>query len=198
VSRCVDLLEAGGPSLVIAYPRTTLIDESGAEIGPLDDEDLALDDGSPSRRLDQLLRHRLEWHPVFGVMRTDALRSTRAIGTFPLADVALLAEMAMRGRFQQVPDRLFLRRYHEERSIAAGPSFVQQVAWYNPGRKARFAMPQARLSFELLAAVRRAPLSTGDKARAAWAVLRRWTYPHLRHIGGEAKIAVRAMRAPRA
>ena len=42
VSRCVDLLETGGPSLVIAYPRTTLIDESGAEIGPLDDDDLAL------------------------------------------------------------------------------------------------------------------------------------------------------------
>ena len=197
VGRCVNALEAGGPSLVIAYPQTTLIDQAGAEIGPLDDHDLILDDASPARRLGRLLRHRLEWHPVFGVMRTDVLRTTRQIGTFPSADIALLAEMALRGRFEQVPDRLFRRRYHEERSIAAGPSFVEQLAWYKPGRRARFAMPQARLSYELLAAVARSPIPPGQKAQAARLVLQRWTVPHLRHIGGEAKIALRTVRRPR-
>ena len=55
-------------------------------------------------------------------MRTDVLRTTRGIGVFPMADVVLLAEMALRGRFRQVPEPLFLRRYHEQRSIAAGPT----------------------------------------------------------------------------
>ena len=45
------------------------------------------------------------------------------VGAFVLADVAVLAELAMRGRFHQVPERLFLRRYHDQRSIAANPSF---------------------------------------------------------------------------
>jgi len=191
LSQCVGALKEGGDGTVIAFPQTTLIDESGREIGPLDDEDLVLTSGSAVERLDVLLRHRIEWHPVFGVMRTAVLRETRAIGSFPLADVALLAEMALRGRFRQVPGRLFLRRYHEGRSIAAGPSFLQQVAWYDPRRRSRFAMPQTRLTYELLGAVARAPLSPGDRLRGAAAVLRRWTLPHWRHIGGEAKLVLR-------
>ena len=193
VRRCVDLLESGGPSVVIAYPRTTLIDAAGMEMGPLDDDDLVLDDPDPVVRLDQLLRHRVEWHPVFGVMRSDVLRATRAIGAFPLADVALLAEMALRGGFHQVPDRLFLRRYHDQRSIAAGPSFLEQVAWYNPRRTVRFAMPQTRLTYELLAAAARAPLTNRDRSRSMAAVVRRWTLPHWRHIGGEAKLVLRGL-----
>ena len=193
LSRCVAMLDAGGPSVVIAYPQTTLVDASGAEMGPLDDDDLVLDSHKPPVRLDQLLRHRIEWHPVFGVMRTDVLRTTRAIGAFPLADVALLAEMALRGRFQQVPERLFIRRYHDERSIAAGPSFLEQVAWYDPSRRSRFAMPQTRLTYELLAAVARAPLTIRDRLRSVLGVLRRWTAPHWRHIGGEAKLVVRGV-----
>jgi len=160
-------------------------------VGPLDDEDLALVDDDPVRRLDQLLRHRVEWHPVFGVMRTDVLRSTRAIGAFPLADVALLAEMAMRGKIVQVPERLFLRRYHQERSSVPGPSFVEQVAWYDPGRRVTFAMPQTRLTRELIAAVLRAPLPARERGRANRVVIRRWAVPHWRHIGGEVKLALR-------
>jgi glycosyltransferase involved in cell wall biosynthesis len=191
LNRCVRQLDEGGDAVVIAFPQTTLIDERGRQIGPLDDEDLMLTSGDAIERLDVLLRHRVEWHPVFGVMRTAVLRETRAIGSFPLADVALLAEMALRGRFHQVPARLFLRRYHEGRSIAAGPSFLQQVAWYDPRRRSRFAMPQTRLTYELLGAVARAPLSPADRLRGAAAVLRRWTLPHWRHIGGEAKLVLR-------
>lgn len=192
-SRCIELLDQGGPAVVIAYPRTMLIDAAGAHIGPLDDDDLAVSAPHAVMRLDTLLRHRVEWHPVFGVMRTDVLRSTRGVGAFPSADIALLAEMALRGGFHQVPDRLFLRRYHETRSIAAGPSFLEQIAWYDPVRRARFAMPQTRLTRELLTGVAQAPLAPVDKVRAARAVLLRWTLPHWRHIGGEAKLAVRSV-----
>jgi glycosyltransferase involved in cell wall biosynthesis len=196
LTRCLEQLVEEGEGVVISYPETTLVDIDGADMGPIDDSDLAVADDDPARRLDQLLRNRFEWHPVFGVMRTDVLRTTRGIGVFPMADVVLLAEMALRGRFRQVPERLFLRRYHEQRSIAAGPSFVEQVAWYDPARRARFALPQARVSTELMKAVARAPIGPAASSRAALAVLRRWTVPHWRHIGGEVKIAARAWRAP--
>ncbi len=197
VGRCVEMLDDGGPSVVIAYPRTVLVDAEGESIGLLDDDDLALDAERPADRLAQLLRHRLEWHPVFGVMRTDALRTTRGIGSFPMADVVLLAEMALRGKFALVPERLFVRRYHDKRSIMAGPSFVEQVAWYDPHRSVRFAMPQARLTAELLGAVTRSPLTPRARIGSAGAVLRWWTLPHWRHIGGEAKIALRSLPSSR-
>ncbi len=191
VRRCLEALEESGQQTVLAYPQTVLIDDRDVVIGPHDDSNLDLRDASPVSRLDRLLRNRVEWHPVFGVIRTAVLRDTIGIGVFPLADAVVLAELSMRGRFVQVPEPLFLRRYHDERSIVAGPSFVEQLSWYDPARRARAAFPQARVSRELLLAVQRAPLSTKDRAACAATVLRRWTLPHWRHIGGEAKIAAR-------
>jgi glycosyltransferase involved in cell wall biosynthesis len=189
--RCVDALEAA-PRAVLAYPQTILIDADGAELGPLDDGDLDLRRPDPVDRLAALLRHRVEWHPVFGVMRTDAVRRTRGIGAFVYADVAVLAELAVLGEFHQVPERLFLRRYHERRSIAANPSFEAHAAWYDPSRRAKkAALPQARLVRELVARAVAAPLPPTQRARAVAAVIGRWGLPHWRHIGGEVRMASR-------
>lgn len=191
--RCVAELERS-PSAVLAYPRTTLIDAGGQPMGDLDDDDLDLRGADAVDRLAQLLRHRVEWHPVFGVIRTDRLRRTRGIGSFPLADIAVLAELAMAGEFHQVPDRLFLRRYHDRRSIAANPSFKAHAAWYVPDRRSgRPVLPNGRLVRELLVRAWEAPLPPAARARAATAVLHHWALPHWRHIGGEVKIALREM-----
>lgn len=196
---CLESLVATGPASVLAWPRSVLISAHGAVVdGLMDDSGLELEDDRPSMRLDQLLRNRFEWHPVFGVIRTDVLRQTRGIRPFPLADVVVLAELCLRGHFVQVPERLFLRRYHDGRSLVAGPSFLEQLAWYDPQRQARAAFPQSRVTRELLAAVRRAPLDARERARCRGVVLRRWTAPHWRHMGGEAKIAARqALQAGR-
>jgi glycosyltransferase involved in cell wall biosynthesis len=142
--QCVSELDAGGPDVVLAWPLTRLIDDNGCDLGSLDDADLELLQDSAAARLGQLLHHRVEWHPVFGVIRTVPLRQTPGIGAFPCADIALLAELSLHGRFRQVPEPLFLRRYHEQRSIVAGPSFAEQVAWYDPKRKVRHVLPMAR------------------------------------------------------
>ena len=194
VRRCVEALEAD-PDLVLSFPQTTLIDELTHEIGPLDDQDLELRSHDPVVRLSQLLSHRTEWHPVFGVMRTEVLRRTRGIGSFVLADVVLLAELALRGQFDQVPERLFLRRYHDRRSAIANPLFNDHLAWYDPAlRDQRYVMPNARVVRELVARVGESPLPTAARARATAVVLRRWALPHWRHIGGEAKLALRRRR----
>ena len=193
--RCVEALDADAGA-VLAYPRTLLIDAAGDVTGPLDDSDLALGSIDPVRRLDQLLSHRVEWHPVFGVIRTDALRRTRGIGSFVLADVAVLAELAIVGRFHQVPEDLFLRRYHDRRSAIANPEFNAHLAWYDPVlRDQKVVLPNARLVRELLRRTAEASLSPLDRARGAAIVVRRWGVPHWRHIGGEVKLAVRARSA---
>jgi glycosyltransferase involved in cell wall biosynthesis len=187
--RCVELLD--DEQAVLAWPRTLLIDAAGAAMGELDDDGLEGREADPIARLDRLLRNRMEWHPVFGVIRTPVLRQTRGIGSFVMADVALLAELSLRGQFHQVPERLFHRRYHERRSIAANPSFRAHAAWYQPDRRNRPVLPNVRLVRELLVRAAEAPLSKRDRARATVAVMRDWAIPHWRHIGGEGKIALR-------
>jgi glycosyltransferase involved in cell wall biosynthesis len=190
LSRCLEELEAHSEA-VLAWPQTTIIDGDGATIGQMDDGNLDLRGRDAADRVGALLRNRVEWHPVFGVIRIGALRQTRGIGTFVSADIAVLAELALRGQFHQVPERLFLRRYHERRSIAANPSFREHAAWYQPDRRDRPVFPEARLVRELLVRVAEAPLPVNDRAQAAVEVLRRRALPHWRHIGGEVKLAMR-------
>jgi glycosyltransferase involved in cell wall biosynthesis len=187
--RCADELDRS-PAAVVAFPQTTIIDEHGEPTGTLDDDDLDLRAPDPVERLSQLLRHRIEWHPVFGVIRTEALRRTRGISTLTLSDAALLAELAMLGEFHQVPERLFLRRYHDARSIVANPTFEAYASWYDPHRRRRAVLPNAELVLALLRRVLEAPLATVDRARAGAAVLQLWALPHWRHIGGEARLAL--------
>jgi hypothetical protein len=165
-----------------------LIDEDGEPIGELDDHDLEVRGADPVARLATVLRHRVEWHPVFGLMRTAAVRRSNGIGAFVSADVALLAELALVGEFHQVPDTLFLRRYHAGRSLVANASFEAHASWYDPARASRKAvMPNLRLTRELLRRVAGAPVSPVKKVRATGAVLSCWALPHWRHIGGEVK-----------
>jgi hypothetical protein len=138
----------------------------------------------------------VEWHPVFGVMRTASLRRTAGIGAFVSADIALLAELSLLGSFRQVPEALFLRRYHQGRSLVANSSAAAHAAWYDPGiADRRIVLPNLRLVRELLHRTRNAPLSRRQRARAAAAVAREWVIPHWRHIGGEVKQAVPALLA---
>lgn len=189
LSRCVEILEAS-PAAVVAYPQTLIIGPGGETVGPLEDGDLDLRADDPVERLRQLLDHRVEWHPVFGVIRTDVLRLTLGISTLHLSDVALLAELSLLGQFHQVPERLFLRRYHDERSIAANPTFEAYAAWYDPDRKGRPVLPNADLVVGLIRRIRSSALRPGDRARAVGVVARHWAAPHWRHIGGEVKLAV--------
>jgi glycosyltransferase involved in cell wall biosynthesis len=188
---CAAELDRSGTRAVLAWPRTILIDEAGGEIDRPDDSNLDLRSPDPVARLSQLLHNRFEWHPVFGLIRTEMLKRTSGIGAFVLADVALLAELALAGEFHQVPEPLFLRRYHEGRSLMANASFRAHAAWYDPSNaRQRAVLPNGNLVRELLRRTANAPLSRRDQIRAAGVVLRDWALPHWRHIGGEVKRAL--------
>lgn len=191
VSACVGALEADGPAMVIAFPRSDLIDESGERIAPIDDAHLALPSPVPHERVGQLLRNRFEWHPAFGVIRMAQMRQTDLIGRFVAADIVFLAEMAMRGRFAQVPETLFLRRYHAERPLIAKLGFRDQAAWFDTTGGGGAAFPQANVARQLLRAVRRSGLPPAEQARCAVEAGRTYILPHWRHIGGEVKLAAR-------
>lgn len=191
VARCHDVLAHGSPSVVLAYPRTLVIDDDDVVVDEWDDG-LDLREPAPHDRLAHLLG-RPEFHAVFGLIRTDVLRATRGIGPFVASDVALLAELALAGTFHEVPDRLFLRRFHAGTSVNANPGYADRAAWFDPARSGRLTFAMARMTWELLDRVRAADLGPAEKARCGAAVVRHWTLPHGREAGGEVKIAARAL-----
>lgn len=187
---CVEALEAS-PDTVVAYPRTLLIDSRGQVTDDEFVDGLDLRDGSPLTRFRRYMHHVGEQHPVFGVMRTEALRGTGLIANCWGGDQVLLAELMLRGRIDEVPERLFLRRYHSGTSLVASRTPAEVARWHDPSWRGRTAMPRSRLTVEMLKVAAGAPIPAMTRARCAAAVLTDWLPHYGRVIGGEVKRTVR-------
>jgi glycosyltransferase involved in cell wall biosynthesis len=151
---------------VLAYPRTRLIDEDGLFVRDHEDG-LALPQPSPHERLAALVPALGYAHPAYGVIRADALRRTRLLGTYPSSDYVLLAELALLGTFVELPDRLFLRRIHPQMSRIVNPSATDAAAWFSPQSRPRYRAEAWRLVGEHLRSIARAPLPVGERIRCA-------------------------------
>jgi glycosyltransferase involved in cell wall biosynthesis len=110
LQQCVDVLdrEAG---VVLCYPRTRLIDENDNCFGVYAD-DLNLRMPHPHQRYRQFFGNEGLCHPVFGLIRTDALKRTALMGDHTDADRGLVAELSLLGELCEIPDYLFSRRIH--------------------------------------------------------------------------------------
>jgi glycosyltransferase involved in cell wall biosynthesis len=130
---CVRLIEEN-PDVVLAHTGTAFIDEKG-EILPFDQQTASFvdprtgrrywadipsigdDPGAVSRFWHVLTRARWGTH-MFGVIRREILQRTSLLPNFPGSDRAMLAELALLGRFRCADERLFLKRFHANVSAA--------------------------------------------------------------------------------
>jgi glycosyltransferase involved in cell wall biosynthesis len=176
VERCAGALDEAPRDVVLCFPGSVIIGADGRAITSIAenpairlDEDLDLRMREPHRRLRHFMRHMSLCHPVFGLIRTDVLRRTRLIDRFHSSDVVLLTELALRGRFWQLPEPLFHRRLHAGTSLW-NRTPQQVAAWFDPSRRHRFVFRYHRLLLEQVRSVHRTPL-TGDERLRCYGVL---------------------------
>jgi glycosyltransferase involved in cell wall biosynthesis len=163
-ARLVDALDDAGPGVVGAYPDTLLIDADGRVTGPyLDPLDLSA--AEPHRRLESIMTKLVLINPLFGVFRTDALRSTRLMQGFARADTVLLVELFLRGRAVKVDEQLFWRRRHDAASMFAHTTAGGLDRFYDTTRSGDVHFPTWRLIAAYSRAVWDAPLSPAERAR---------------------------------
>ena len=93
-----------------------------------------LPQSSPSERFKQFLEQDSWVNAVYGLMRSDALKETSIMGTFPGSDIVVMAEMSLHGKFFELPDCLFFRRIHPD-AFSYECSTEKQQEFYNPGKK---------------------------------------------------------------
>jgi glycosyltransferase involved in cell wall biosynthesis len=172
VAACVEVLERDA-GVVLAYTQARLIDERGGIIRDYDDQ-LHLTSESPSDRFAQVLERIRLVNVTYGVLRRDALCRTHGLRSFHGADIALVAELALYGRFVEVPGRFFFRRFHQGASSAL--RVAEQEALFNPGKRPKADLRQWRQFLGLWEAGVRAPLTARERVRVLWHVLRlvRW------------------------
>lgn len=162
IERCVEVLDRAPMSVVVAYPRTVIVDESGKPVGTYEDG-LDLRQARPHERVAVLIRNLVLSNAVFGLMRTDVLRGTRGHGSYISADYVLLVELALAGQFWEIPEPLFFRRAHEGTSRAANRTSAEVAEWFDPGSGDEKTTEFLRLFAEYLRAIERADLSRADR-----------------------------------
>lgn len=110
LKRCVEVLERD-PSVVLAYGKSRFIDENGK---PVEETDPGFDlqDEAARERLRYVIRSKRWVNAIFGLIRSEGLAKTPLLPKYPSGDYIILGELALVGKFVEVPEVLFLRRLH--------------------------------------------------------------------------------------
>lgn len=172
--RCVKVLDQN-PSVILAYPRSILIDEQGHHKVALLDG-LGIDSPKPHKRIKRYrdLRNKKElgspklwvslYMPIYGVIRKSSLMETALVGSYISSDVILLDELALQGEFFEVPEYLFFKRRHSQKGTKVNRAYDERILWFNPMVKIRrLLFPKWRLFFERFIAINHVKISWYEK-----------------------------------
>lgn len=134
LEKCIAVLD-DKPLVVLCHSQTQHIDSNGVTIslenhlgGALtdsggrtlylhaDESPQNVDSSHAYRRFSEVLNKRLACRDIFGLIRSDVLKSTPGLGSYFGSDRVLLAELALRGRFFHLSEYLFSWRNHADQA----------------------------------------------------------------------------------
>ena len=208
IQKCVEALDSD-PSVVIAYPKTVIIDENGARLE--NTYKRKLKDGAPSAssRFRELMWYQHLCFPIYGLMRSDVLRRTPLLGCYTGGDNVLLARLALLGRFHEIPEELFFNRDHPARSTRALPArlsenrrrLVRAVGpclpkeWWDTSACGKISYAYWNMLAEYFRSVAPAPIGWIEKA-ACYAYVACWTLRYSQRMGLDLLLAADHFLAP--
>ena len=180
LERCIDALDKY-PDIVLAHCWTAKVDESGTVTQALSYLPNTASPLAPERFRSLLFANGGD--DDYGVIRTAVLRRTPLQGSYHHADRTIMAELALHGRFYQVPDWLYFRREHAGQAERAYPTTRRRCVNMDPRRADPLRHPVARLYAEYVwgyvSAIRRTPLSAKER-RECYRYLAQWFVSRVR------------------
>jgi hypothetical protein len=171
VEKCVERLESD-PATVVAYTKIGIVDDAG-QVMKLMDVAHTADSCRPAERLREFTDPYSILEAMYGLIRVETLRKTRLMPFHPGSDRLLFAEIALRGRFVQVPEYLYMRRDHANRSVRVHRHLRDRYQWVAPSLAGRRAYPHWAYLRGYACSVLRAPLRLRDRL-ACGLVLVKW------------------------
>jgi len=157
VARCVEMLDTD-PTVVNVMPQAVVIDGRGDRIESIavtksgddnprltDAEDVArwdyLTSAWANKRYKGVLLYSVRCYEEFGLMRRAVMQRTGLHRSYRGSEKVFLTEMAIAGRFAEIPEVLFFNRWHDDR-FSAIDNPQAQLAWVNPKAKHKFVLPR--------------------------------------------------------
>jgi glycosyltransferase involved in cell wall biosynthesis len=118
LEKCIRALDSD-PDAVLAHSHVAVIDAGGNVVDHYLPLPADIESRQRLRRFASRVLRRGWCTEIFGVVRAEKLVGTRLIASFAAADLALITELSLRGRFIVIPEPLFLSRVHSARYTTA-------------------------------------------------------------------------------
>jgi glycosyltransferase involved in cell wall biosynthesis len=185
LGRCVDVLD-GDPSVVLCFPLTRYIDARGRTRREVASP-LNFHSTRAHVRFASIISTSYKKHgctEIFGLHRSAVIKGL-SLPYCTHADRILLASLSLYGRFHEIPQSLFCKREHAERTIRGsagtnnaakhglgkwiGHGPLPRIDWYDPSMQGRIVFPEFHRVLEQYAAIRKAPLAAIERV---WCYLR--------------------------
>lgn len=129
LQRCIEELEQH-PEMVMCFPRAQLFVDIPGDGKDYQESLSVVDDAPGDRFINSIERMGLN-NAMCGVIRSDVLRKTLLYESYLSADVIMMAELSLYGKFLQIPDVLFYRRMRPETATTL-QSKEQIMRYYDP------------------------------------------------------------------
>lgn len=189
IEKCVDALEQD-PDAVLACPRSCLFEDSVERAEPYA-HDLELLAADPAERFIGLQTGMALNNAMNGVIRRTALQRASTLGNFLRADLVLMAELSLLGKFLLLEERLFYRRM----SAGSATRFAteREVEQHHvPSAREPLQWQLWTYHFAMLRAARLARFPSRAWARAANRALRAFVWSR-KELAAEALQGMRAL-----
>jgi glycosyltransferase involved in cell wall biosynthesis len=173
LERCVEALRSD-PSVVLCYGRTQFVDEHGRPLEIIG-SDIDVRDELPSERFSRICTQLGLNNAQSGVFRLDVLNRTRLDRLYPSGDLALMAELALYGKFCLLPEVLLFRRQSRD-TASSMLTPLERQRLYDPRAEAPMKLIGWRRHLDNMVSIARAPISVAEKLRTYRVALRlaRW------------------------
>jgi len=153
------------PETVLCTSQVTVIDQDGRHCDTYTGvEPQFFAETRPERFGHVIQFHKQRCYEIFGLIRSSALEDTALIGGYKNGDGVLLAQLALRGHFFQVPEPLFSPRRHAAQSQRIIHDSQAYDEWFDPQNVGKVNLPYWRILSEFLRVVRQEPLTFREKA----------------------------------
>jgi glycosyltransferase involved in cell wall biosynthesis len=178
LSKLVTVLDQD-PSVVLCYSMIIEIDQEGNQLRTVSQKKGVLQ--YPHERFRDLAKKDHNCEASYGLIRSNILKATRLQQNYTDADRTLLCELALYGKFFEVQEPLFYKRYHQKNMYT---DMRARMAWFNPKLKGKPVFPFWMQLFDYIGTIKRASVSLREKL---WCYLYMffWFFEHSKNLAGD-------------
>jgi glycosyltransferase involved in cell wall biosynthesis len=162
IEKLFEVLE-NDPDTVLAYAWINKIDGEGKSTGFLEKE--WGNESSPSARFSRLTTWDHDCETSYGMIRSDVMRKTDLQLNYTDSDRTFLCELSLHGKFTQVKEILFYKRYHPQMSTQVFQDWRQRMLWFGSSFNGKITLPHWMQFFHYLRIIGRSPISFVEKLK---------------------------------